>query len=33
VVRMHGGRAWAEGIPERGATIFFELPNRQGSPG
>ncbi|MFN2377402.1 MAG: ATP-binding protein, partial [Candidatus Binatia bacterium] len=31
VVRMHGGRAWAEGLPDHGATIFFELPNRPGA--
>ena len=30
IVRMHGGRAWAEGRPGEGATIFFALPAEGG---
>jgi signal transduction histidine kinase len=26
IVRRHGGRAWATGRPEAGATVFIELP-------
>ncbi len=31
VVRMHGGSAWAEGSPERGATFFLAIPHAPGS--
>ena len=30
VVRMHGGTAWAEGIPNRGATISLAFPHARG---
>ena len=29
IISRHGGKTWAEGVLNQGATIFFTLPNKQ----